>query len=232
MSSQICRAASRSARTLLPASRNSVLFSQGRTVAAASAASFRGKMSTLASVYQQKEARSTLSGWLSGALVLPAAAYMLQDQPAEAAEMERTFILIKPDGVQRGLIGEIIARFERKGFKLVAIRLVIPTKSIAEEHCRKNRIKGSSFNSLSNFLCSGPVLAMVWEGEAVVRYSQKLIGNNDPQRSEPGTIVGDLAVLPERNVIHGSSDPRTAKDEISLWFNQEELPSYTSNTEN
>ncbi|XP_031504802.1 nucleoside diphosphate kinase III, chloroplastic/mitochondrial-like isoform X2 [Nymphaea colorata] len=175
MSSQICRAASRSARTLLPASRNSVLFSQGRTVAAASAASFRGKMSTLASVYQQKEARSTLSGWLSGALVLPAAAYMLQDQPAEAAEMERTFILIKPDGVQRGL---------------------------------------------------------VWEGEAVVRYSQKLIGNNDPQRSEPGTIVGDLAVLPERNVIHGSSDPRTAKDEISLWFNQEELPSYTSNTEN
>ncbi|KAF3776938.1 Nucleoside diphosphate kinase IV [Nymphaea thermarum] len=230
MSSQIYRAASRSVRALLSASRNSGLFSEGRAIAAAPVTSFRGRMSTLASVYQQAEARSTSRGWVSGALVLPAAVYMLQDQPAKAAEMERTFIAIKPDGVQRGLVAEIIDRFERKGYKLVAIKLVIPTKDFAEKHYHDLKER-PFFNGLCNFLSSGPVLAMVWEGEGVIKYGRKLIGATDPQKSEPGTIRGDLAVMVGRNIIHGSDGPETAKDEISLWFKPEELVSYTSNAE-
>ncbi|CAN6444704.1 unnamed protein product [Victoria cruziana] len=160
MSSQVYRAASRSVRALLSASRNSGVFFEGRAMAAASVTSFRGRLSTLASVYQQGEARSTSRGWVSGALVLPAAVYMLQDQPAHAAEMERTFIAIKPDGVQRGLIAEIISRFERKGYKLVAIKLVIPTKVFAEKHYHDLKDR-PFFNGLCDFLSSGPVLAMV-----------------------------------------------------------------------
>ncbi|XP_031504803.1 nucleoside diphosphate kinase III, chloroplastic/mitochondrial-like isoform X1 [Nymphaea colorata] len=201
MSSQICRAASRSARTLFAASRNSVLFSKGRAVAEASAASFRGRMSRLASVCQQKEARSTLRAWLSGALVLPAAVYMLQDQPAQAAGMERIFVLIKPDGMKGRRIAEIIAHFERQGFELVAIKLVLPkpTKDVCEKHYRQFSARGSYVDTLCKSLCSGPVLVMVWEGKSQ-------------------TIVGDLAVLAKRNIIDRSTDSETAKSWIDLWF--------------
>ncbi|KAF3776937.1 hypothetical protein EJ110_NYTH47174 [Nymphaea thermarum] len=193
MSSQICRAASRSARTLFPASRNSVLFSKRRAVAEASATSFRGRMSRLASVCRQKEARNTLRGWLSGALVLPAAVYMLQDQPAQAAEMERTFILIKPDGMQRGLIGKTIAHFEGRGFKLVAIKLVLAT-DVRKDICKKYYVQyyrrgPGQANALCESLCSDPVLAMVWEGKGVINHSKQLIGQKGP--------MGDLAVSDE-----------------------------------
>nr|XP_016458444.1 PREDICTED: nucleoside diphosphate kinase 4, chloroplastic [Nicotiana tabacum] len=155
---------------------------------------------------------------------------MLQEQEAHAAQMERTFIAIKPDGVQRGLISEIIARFERKGFKLVAIKVVIPSKEFAQKHYH-DLSERPFFNGLCDFLSSGPVLAMVWEGEGVIRYGRKLIGATDPQKSEPGTIRGDLAVVVGRNIIHGSDGPETAKDEINLWFKPEELVNYTSNSE-
>ncbi|CAM8956266.1 unnamed protein product [Rhodiola kirilowii] len=233
MSAQICRSASRAARSLLSASKSSNLFAEGRTVAAAAAAgakSFRDNVPALASFYGRTGSGNASRSWISAALTVPAAVYMLQDQEVHAAEFERTFIAIKPDGVQRGLISEIVSRFERKGFKLVAIKLVVPSKDFAEKHYHDLKER-PFFNGLCEFLSSGPVLAMVWEGEGVIKYGRKLIGATDPQKSEPGTIRGDLAVVVGRNIIHGSDGPETAKDEISLWFKPEELVSYTSNAE-
>ncbi|GMH26723.1 hypothetical protein Nepgr_028566 [Nepenthes gracilis] len=230
MSSQICRYASRAARSLLSAPRNTSRFlAEGRIVVATTAVSLRGKAPYLAS-FVRAEPSSGSRGWFSSVLALPIAVYMLQDQEAHAAEMERTFIAIKPDGVQRGLIAEIISRFERKGFKLVAIKVVVPTKDFAEKHYHDLKER-PFFNGLCDFLSSGPVVAMVWEGEGVIKYGRKLIGATDPQKSEPGTIRGDLAVVVGRNIIHGSDGPETAKDEINLWFKPEELVSYTSNSE-
>ncbi|XP_074264989.1 nucleoside diphosphate kinase 4, chloroplastic-like [Silene latifolia] len=227
MRTQIYRSASKFARSLLNSSKSSSHFlPEGRAVAATAAVSLRGKSQILASL-----GRANASGsWLPSALALPAAVYMLQDQEAHAAEMERTFIAIKPDGVQRGLISEIVARFERKGFKLVAIKVVVPSKEFAQKHYH-DLSERPFFNGLCDFLSSGPVIAMVWEGEGVIRYGRKLIGATDPQKSEPGTIRGDLAVVVGRNIIHGSDGPETAKDEINLWFKPEELVTYTSNTE-
>ncbi|PHU28145.1 Nucleoside diphosphate kinase III, chloroplastic/mitochondrial [Capsicum chinense] len=231
MSSQICRSASRAAKSLISTSskHSSRAFSGGRAAAAAAAVSLRGVVPSLAS-YGRTESGNASRAWISGVLALPAAAYMLQEQEAHAAEMERTFIAIKPDGVQRGLISEIISRFERKGFKLVAIKVVIPSKEFAQKHYH-DLSERPFFNGLCDFLSSGPVLAMVWEGEGVIRYGRKLIGATDPQKSEPGTIRGDLAVVVGRNIIHGSDGPETAKDEIKLWFKPEELVHYTSNSE-
>nr|XP_043639295.1 uncharacterized protein LOC122610366 isoform X2 [Erigeron canadensis] len=229
MTTQIFRSASRAARSFISKHNNPRLFSSGRAVAAAAAVSSKGVLPALAS-FGRDNSGNTSSSWIAGAFALPAAAYMLQDQEAHAAGMERTFIAIKPDGVQRGLISEIIARFERKGFKLVAIKLITPTKSFAQQHYHDLKER-PFFDGLCDFLSSGPVLAMVWEGEGVIKYGRKLIGATDPQKSEPGTIRGDLAVVVGRNIIHGSDGPETAKDEINLWFKPEEVTSYTSNQE-
>ncbi|GMJ06201.1 hypothetical protein like AT4G23900 [Hibiscus trionum] len=226
MRSQMFRSASRAARSLLSSSKSSRFYSEGRAVAAAAAVSLSGKVPLLASAYGSTASRA----WLSGVLALPMTAYMLQEQEVHAAEMERTFIAIKPDGVQRGLISEIVSRFERKGFKLVAIKLVVPSKEFAQKHYDDLKER-PFFNGLTEFLSSGPVLAMVWEGEGVIKYGRKLIGATDPQKSEPGTIRGDLAVVVGRNIIHGSDGPETAKNEINLWFKPQELVSYTSNAE-
>ncbi|KAK6158436.1 hypothetical protein DH2020_005750 [Rehmannia glutinosa] len=221
----------RSARSFLSAAskQSSRSFSGGRAAAAAAAVSCRGRVPSLAS-FGASESGNAYRGWISGALALPAAAFMLQEQEGYAAEMERTFIAIKPDGVQRALISEIISRFERKGFKLVAIKIVIPSKDFAEKHYHDLKER-PFFNGLCDFLSSGPVLAMVWEGEGVIKYGRKLIGATDPQKSEPGTIRGDLAVVVGRNIIHGSDGPETAKDEINLWFKPEELVTYALNAE-
>ncbi|CAN0908834.1 Nucleoside diphosphate kinase IV, chloroplastic/mitochondrial [Linum grandiflorum] len=227
MSSHIFRSASRAARSLLssPASKGSRFYSAGR----AAAVPLSGKLPLFASAFE-KTGSANAPQWISGALAIPMAAYMLQEQEARAGELERTFIAIKPDGVQRGLISEIISRFERKGFKLVAIKIVVPSKDFAQKHYHDLKER-PFFNGLCNFLSSGPVVAMVWEGEGAIKYGRKLIGATDPQKSEPGTIRGDLAVVVGRNIIHGSDGPETAKDEIKLWFKPEELVSYTSNAE-
>ncbi|KAF9601965.1 hypothetical protein IFM89_024428 [Coptis chinensis] len=229
MRSQIYRSVSNSLRSFISASKSSPLCA-GRAVAAATATSFRGKAPAVASFYGRTESRHVPNGWLSGLLAVPAAVYMLQEQDVYAAEMERTFIAIKPDGVQRGLIAEIMSRFEHKGFKLVAVKLVVPNKEFAEKHYHDLKER-PFFSGLCDFLSSGPVLAMVWEGEGVIKYGRKLIGATDPQKSEPGTIRGDLAVVVGRNIIHGSDGPETAKDEINLWFKPEELVTYQSNSE-
>jgi len=174
--------------------------------------------------------QSGYSRWLPAAAFLPAAVYMAQDPTVEAAELERTFIAIKPDGVQRGLISEIVGRFERKGYKLVAIKLIVPTKEFAAQHYDDLKER-PFFNGLCDFLSSGPVVAMVWEGQGVIKYGRKLIGATSPQASEPGTIRGDLCVQVSRNIIHGSDGPETAVAEIGLWFKPEELITYTHNAE-
>ena len=135
---------------------------------------------------------------------------------------ERTFIAIKPDGVQRGFISEIIGRFERKGFKLVALKQLIPSKELAQKHYGVHKDR-PFFSDLVDFISSGPVVAMVWEGEGVISSARKMIGATKPLEAEPGTIRGDLAVNIGRNIIHGSDGPDTASFEIDLWFNNEEI---------
>ena len=135
---------------------------------------------------------------------------------------EKTFIAIKPDGVQRGFISEIIGRFERKGFKLVALKQLIPSKELAQKHYGVHKER-PFFNDLVDFISSGPVVAMVWEGEGVISSARKMIGATKPLEAEPGTIRGDLAVNIGRNIIHGSDGPDTASFEINLWFDNEEI---------
>ena len=124
---------------------------------------------------------------------------------------------IKPDGVQRGLVGEIIGRFERKGFKLTALKFFVPPRSLAEEHYKDLSSK-PFFGDLVSYICSGPVVAMVWEGEGVVASARKLIGATNPLAAEPGTIRGDHAIVTGRNVIHGSDSPENGERETALWF--------------
>ena len=135
---------------------------------------------------------------------------------------ERSFIAIKPDGVQRGLVGEIIGRFERKGFKLVGLKQLVPSRALAEQHYGVHKDR-PFFAGLVEFIISGPVVAMVWEGDGVIASGRKLIGATKPLESEPGTIRGDLAINIGRNVIHGSDAPETAVFEIALWFAASEL---------
>ncbi len=139
---------------------------------------------------------------------------------------ERTFLAIKPDGVQRGLVGEILNRFECKGFKLVALKQLIPSRELAEKHYGVHRDR-PFFNGLVDFITSGPVVAMVWEGEGVIASARKMIGSTKPLDADPGTIRGDLAIDIGRNVIHGSDGSDTAKFEIALWFDSAEISDWT-----
>nr|ACO10535.1 Nucleoside diphosphate kinase B [Caligus rogercresseyi] len=135
---------------------------------------------------------------------------------------ERTFIMIKPDGVQRGLIGDIVKRFEQKGFKLVAMKFI--QSSI--EHLRKHYADLSSkpfFEGLVKYMASGPVLAMVWEGLNVVKTGRVMLGETNPKDSAPGTIRGDFCVQIGRNICHGSDAVESAEKEIALWFTPDEL---------
>jgi nucleoside-diphosphate kinase len=139
--------------------------------------------------------------------------------------LERTFLAIKPDGVQRKLIGEIIRRFETKGFTLVGLKLMNVSRELAETHYGVHRER-PFFAGLVDFITSGPVVAMVWEGEGVIASARKIIGATNPLNAEPGTIRGDFGVNVGRNLIHGSDAPETAQQEISLWFKEEELANW------
>ena len=139
--------------------------------------------------------------------------------------MERTFLMIKPDGVQRNLVGEIIQRLETKGFTLVGLKLMSVSKELAQQHYAVHKDKGF-FAGLIEFITSGPVVAMVWEGEGIIASARKIIGATNPLNAEPGTIRGDFGVTVGRNLIHGSDGSDTAKEEIKLWFKDEELVSW------
>ena len=141
--------------------------------------------------------------------------------------MERTFLAVKPDGVQRQLVGEIIRRYESKGFKLVGLKLLQPTRELAEKHYAVHKER-PFFSGLVDFITSGPVVAMVWEGDGVVASARKIIGATNPLTAELGTIRGDYGANIGRNIIHGSDAIETAQTEITLWFNPEELVDWQS----
>ncbi|GCE58098.1 nucleoside-diphosphate kinase [Microcystis aeruginosa] len=140
--------------------------------------------------------------------------------------MERTFLMIKPDGVQRNLVGEIIQRFEAKGFTLVGLKMIQVSSELAEKHYAVHKER-PFFPSLVDFITSSPVVAMVWQGEGVIASARKIIGATNPLNAEPGTIRGDFGISVGRNLIHGSDGPDTAKDEVSLWFSDAELANWT-----
>ncbi|ELR97566.1 nucleoside-diphosphate kinase [Gloeocapsa sp. PCC 73106] len=140
--------------------------------------------------------------------------------------MERTFIMVKPDGVQRNLIGEVIQRFENKGFTLVGLKMLKPSRELAEKHYAVHKER-PFFKTLVDFITSDPVVAMVWEGDGAIASARKIIGATNPLNAEPGTIRGDYGVSIGRNLIHGSDAPETAQQEIGLWFEPTELVGWT-----
>lgn len=129
--------------------------------------------------------------------------------------------MIKPDGVQRALIGEVISRFERKGFRLAALKMQIPSKELAEEHYKDLSSK-PFFPDLISYITSGPVVCMVWEGQGVVASGRKLVGSTNPLQAEPGTIRGDFAIVTGRNIVHASDSPENGTREAGLWFGEGE----------
>ena len=139
--------------------------------------------------------------------------------------MEQTYLMVKPDGVQRGLCGEILSRFEKKGLKIVAVKLMVIPKETAENHYGEH--KGKKFyDSLISYITSGPVLAMVWEGENAVSICRNMMGKTNPAESAPGTIRGDYGMVTGLNIIHGSDSVESAEREIKIFFKPEELVSY------
>lgn len=143
------------------------------------------------------------------------------------AHAERTFIAVKPDGVQRGLVGEIIKRFEQKGFRLVALKFLQASEELLKQHYIDLKDR-PFFPGLVKYMGSGPVVAMVWEGLNVVKTGRVMLGETNPADSKPGTIRGDFCIQVGRNIIHGSDSVKSAEKEISLWFKPEELVEYKS----
>ncbi|XP_058708651.1 nucleoside diphosphate kinase, partial [Poecile atricapillus] len=141
---------------------------------------------------------------------------------AMAGNGERTFIAIKPDGVQRGLVGEIIKRFEQKGFRLVAMKFVHASEDLLKQHYIDLKDR-PFFPGLVKYMNSGPIVAMVWEGLNVVKTGRVMLGETNPADSKPGTIRGDFCIQVGRNIIHGSDSVESAQKEINLWFKPTEL---------
>merc|ERR1712086_513825 len=139
------------------------------------------------------------------------------DTNTHTPAMEQTYIMIKPDGIQRGLVAKIIARFEEKGFFLKGLKMMNVEKSLAEEHYADLN-KKPFFKDLVDYMISGPVICMVWEGNGVVLTGRKIIGATKPAESAPGTIRGDYCIDVGRNIIHGSDAVESAKHEIGMWF--------------
>ncbi|XP_012237430.1 nucleoside diphosphate kinase [Bombus impatiens] len=137
-----------------------------------------------------------------------------------AGNKERTFLMVKPDGVQRGLIGKIIQRFEDRGFKLVAMKMIQPNEDLLKKHYADLASK-PFFPGLIKYMSSGPVVPMVWEGLNIVKTGRVMLGQTNPADSAPGTIRGDYCIHVGRNIIHGSDSVESANREIKLWFGEE-----------
>ena len=139
--------------------------------------------------------------------------------------MQRTLILLKPDCIHRRLAGTVLQRFEQKGLRLVGLKLVQPTRELAEKHYAVH--KGKPFyESLLGFLTSGPTVALVWEGREAVTVARTLMGPTDGTKAPPATIRGDFALSVQNNLVHGSDSPENAAIEIALWFKPGELVAY------
>lgn len=137
-------------------------------------------------------------------------------------ETQRTFVMVKPDGVERRLVGEIIARFERRGLRMVGLKLLQPDRALAEAHYAVHRGK-PFYEELVAFITSGPVVAMALEGPNAIALVRQMMGALRPLEALPGTIRGDFTADVQRNLVHGSDAPETAEAELRLWFRPEEL---------
>jgi nucleoside-diphosphate kinase len=137
------------------------------------------------------------------------------------AEVQRTFVAIKPDGVERGLVGEVISRFERRGLKIVGMKMLHVPKEMAENHYGEH--KGKPFyEGLVSYITSSPIVALVLEGKDAIALARAVIGATNPANAAPGTIRGDLAIEIGRNIVHGSDSPDSAKREIGIFFKDNE----------
>ncbi len=143
----------------------------------------------------------------------------------EGTVTERTLVLVKPDGVQRLLVGRILGRFEERGLKLVALKLVWVSRELAERHYAVHREK-PFFPALVDFITSGPLVAAVLEGPGAIGVVRTMVGATRPAEAAPGSIRGDLALETGQNLVHASDSPETAAAEIALWFQPEELVDY------
>lgn len=140
--------------------------------------------------------------------------------------MDRTFVMVKPDGVQRGLVGEIVSRFESKGLKMVGAKLErLPEERVADQY--REHLEKPFFPGLKQYIMSGPCFLMVWEGKNVVPIVRRIVGATNPAEAEPGSIRGDYALDIGRNVIHASDSPESADREIGIHFTPAELVAYT-----
>ncbi|MBM3942297.1 MAG: nucleoside-diphosphate kinase [SAR202 cluster bacterium] len=144
--------------------------------------------------------------------------------------MERTLVLVKPDGVQRGLAGEVISRLERRGLKLVGLKLMQVDEALARRHYAEH-VNRPFFPGLVQFITAGPVVAMAWEGGNAIELVRQTMGATDPAKSAPGTIRGDLGVNIGRNLVHGSDKPESAQRELNLFFKPAELLDYQRSTD-
>lgn len=140
--------------------------------------------------------------------------------------MERTLIILKPDAVQRGLTGDIINRFERRGLKIVALKMMQVPRSLAEEHYGEHKGKGF-YEGLVNYITSSPVVVMALEGKNAIEIARHTIGKTKPWEAAPGTIRGDLAIEVGRNLVHGSDGGESAQRELSLWFTDADYAPHT-----
>ena len=130
---------------------------------------------------------------------------------------ERTFLAVKPDGVQRGIVGDIIARFEKRGYKLVGLKMVWPTEEMAKAHYADLSTK-KFYGGLCKFFSSGPIVCMCWEGKDIIKQGRQMLGETQPLASKPGSIRGDFSIDLGRNICHGSDSPEAAAHELQMWF--------------
>ncbi|NLC11428.1 MAG: nucleoside-diphosphate kinase [Firmicutes bacterium] len=144
--------------------------------------------------------------------------------------MERTFVMLKPDAVQRNLVGELISRLEKKGLKICALKMLSISRELAERHYEEHKEK-PFFQELVSFITSGPVVAMVCEGQNAFEIVRKLMGATDPLKAEPGTIRGDYAIYMGNNIIHGSDSYKSAEKEINLFFDKDEVINYSKDVD-
>lgn len=143
--------------------------------------------------------------------------------------MERSYIMIKPDGVQRGIVGDIISRFETKGYRLAALKTKMASKELLELHY-EDLVSKAFFPNMRDYMMSGPVVCMVWEGKEAVSTGRKMLGATNPLESAPGTIRGDYCIEVGRNICHGSDSVENAEREIGLWFDESEVLDWESHS--
>lgn len=144
--------------------------------------------------------------------------------------IEKTFAMVKPDGVQRGLVGKIVQRFEERGLKISAMKMMHMPRELAERHYEEHKDK-SFYEPLLSYITSGPVVCMVLEGENAIAGVRVMMGKTNPQDAAPGTIRGDFSQVTGRNIVHGSDSPESAKREIKLFFNDYEIQKYDKTDE-